>query len=181
MNHQRWIALHCGEETNALIKKHPNAFLLLTQISIRAKWKDCKISNLKMGQSWIGDYKAAGLKSPRAYRHAQTVLKKIGIVAFTGTNKGTIATLMDSSIFSLSQVSRGILDDEQRANKRQADDEQRANKKQAGDEQRATNHTETKIDRNTEINFEGNSTIESTKIAELIYQKYPRKAAKAEA
>jgi hypothetical protein len=98
----RFIALHCGDETAALIAGHPNAFLLLTQIAMRAKWKDCPITKLKAGQAFIGDYQEAGIHSEMAYRHAKKVLADCGLATFKGTNKGTVASLENSTIFSIS-------------------------------------------------------------------------------
>ena len=103
----RFIALHCGDETSALLSQHPNAFLLLTQIAMRAKWKDCSITRLKAGQAFIGNWREAGLKSEKAYRHAKTILSDCKLATFQGANKGTIATLADSKVFSISADGRG--------------------------------------------------------------------------
>lgn len=103
----RFIALHCGDETAALLSQHPNAFLLLTQIAMRAKWKDCAITRLKAGQAFIGDWREAGLKSEKAYRHAKSILSDCKLATFQGANKGTIATLSDSKVFSISADGRG--------------------------------------------------------------------------
>jgi hypothetical protein len=103
----RWIAMHCGEEIDTLQEKHPNAFLLLCQIARRARWKDCAITGLAMGEAFIGDWKTAGLPSKKAYQVAKSRLEKCGLVDFKGGNKGTRATLTDTRIFSLSQDDRG--------------------------------------------------------------------------
>lgn len=115
MNPTRWIALHCGDETESLQAKHPNAFLLLCQIARRAKWKDCAITKLKEGEAFIGDWKQAGLPSEKAYRVAKTVLTNCGLVAFRGASKGTVATLVSSMIFTLNADERGGQKGEQRA------------------------------------------------------------------
>jgi len=98
----RFIALHCTDETSVLIVRHPSAFLLLTQIAMRAKWKDCGISGMKAGEAFIGDWQEAGLHSRQAYRHAKEVLERNHLATFRGTNKGTIATLSSSTIYSIS-------------------------------------------------------------------------------
>lgn len=116
----------CGEESEMLLGRHPNAFLLLAQIAMRAKWKDCPITNLKKGEAWIGDYKAAGIKSPKAYRHAQKILERCGLAAFKGANKGTVATLTNSDVFSISPPVRGEQTDNQGAFKGPAQGEQGA-------------------------------------------------------
>jgi hypothetical protein len=99
----RWIAINCCEETEALVKRHPNAFLLLTQIAMRAKYKPCAITKLGVGQAFIGDWRLAGIPSEMAYRHAKCVLTDCNLATFRGTNKGTVATLVNSTIFSISE------------------------------------------------------------------------------
>ncbi len=101
MNPTRWIALHCGEEAETLLARHPNAFLLLCQIAMRARWKSCPIKKLQAGEAFIGDWKDAGLHSEMAYRCAKKVLKDCGLAAFRGTNKGTVASLVSTAIFSI--------------------------------------------------------------------------------
>ena len=132
----RFIALHCGDETSALLSQHPNAFLLLTQIAMRAKWKDCSITRLKAGQAFIGDWREAGLKSEKAYRHAKTILSDCKLATFQGANKGTIATLADSKVFSISADGRGGQGGE-------LTDSPGADKGRSKGGQGATNHTDT--------------------------------------
>jgi hypothetical protein len=128
----RFIALHCGDETAALLANHPTAFLLHTQVAIRAKWKDCPITKLKAGQAFIGDYQEAGIHSEMAYRHAKKVLSDCGLATFQGTNKGTVATLLNSTIFSLSPYPSN-----ERGNDPATDKERSSN------DQGTTNHTDT--------------------------------------
>lgn len=99
---RRFVALHQSEEAAELLKRHPNAFLLLTQIALRARWTDCRISGVKAGSAEIGDWKAAGLASEMVYRQAKKTLERLGLASFRGTNRGTIATLLDSTIYSVS-------------------------------------------------------------------------------
>lgn len=97
-----FVALHRSDEALTLLKRHPNAFLLLTQIAMRAKYKPCSITKLEIGQAFIGDWKSAGLPSEMAYRHAKSVLTDCNFATFKGTNKGTVANLVGSTIFSIS-------------------------------------------------------------------------------
>jgi len=142
----RWIALHCSDDAQALITNHPNAFLLLTQISMRVKWKDCKITRLKAGQAFIGDWKNAGISSEKAYRHSKGILADLGLVSFQGASKGTTATLLDQGIYSYESKARGG----------QGADEGRTEGGQGADEGRteggqgATNHTDTRTHGNTD-------------------------------
>ncbi len=144
----RFIALHCGDESAALISKHPNAFLLLTQIAMRAKWKDCTITRLKAGQAFIGDWREAGLRSEKAYRHAKEILTDCGLATFKGANKGTIATLADSRVFSVSADARGGQTGEQ-------GDSPGASKGRTRGEQGASNNTDTQSTQSTLIPLPG--------------------------
>lgn len=103
----RFIALHCGEVTETLLEHCPNAYLLLTQIAMRAKWKDCPITGMNAGEALIGDWKKAGLTSPKSYEVAKKKLEKWGLATFKGGNRGTVAALTNTSIFSLSTDFRG--------------------------------------------------------------------------
>ena len=101
-----------SEEADELQQSHPKAFLLLMLIGRRARWaKDpCPVTGLTHGQAFIGDYHAAGLESRGEYRHAMKVLEKVGACSFVGnktatiggTKKGTTASLLDSTYFSIS-------------------------------------------------------------------------------
>lgn len=108
-----WVALHNSEERRELQKRHPNAFLLLCQIASRARWKDepCSITGLRYGQALIGDWRDSGLSSEKAYRHAKRTLARVGQAEFrgvrTGANRGTVATLSSSAIFSIAEGARG--------------------------------------------------------------------------
>jgi hypothetical protein len=104
-----WFALHRSEEGELLIEKHPNAFLLLTQIAMRARFKEepCPVTGLAFGQCFIGDFISAGLPSRKAYRLAKEKLLECGFGAFQGTNKGTIATLLPNPIYSISPPPEG--------------------------------------------------------------------------
>ena len=97
-----FVALHRSTEATALLESYPNAFLLLAQIAIRARWQDCPITGLKKGQAYIGDWPKAGLKSEMKYRSAKKILTKSEFVTFKGTSKGTIATLTNKAFFSVS-------------------------------------------------------------------------------
>lgn len=110
-----WIAMHRGEEAETLQERHPTAFLLLCQIGRRARWKreSCPITGLSFGQAMIGDWKRAGLQSEKSYRHAMGVLKRAGLVTFKGANKGTVATLVSTAIFTIEADATGEQRDEQ--------------------------------------------------------------------
>src|SRR5690606_28751254 len=98
----RWIRMMCSAEAEELQKGYPAAFLLLCQIARRARWKGCTIRKLMACEAFIGDWKDAGLRSEMQYRHAKKILEEAGLVTFRGTNKGTIATIANTMIFSIS-------------------------------------------------------------------------------
>jgi hypothetical protein len=99
---------------------------------MRARWKDCPITKLKSGESFIGDFRECGLHSEMSYRHAKKVLLDCQIATFRGTNKGTVATLVNSTIFSISHQASN---DQETS---QATDAQ-----QASNDQGTTNHKDT--------------------------------------
>ncbi len=100
-----FVALNRGQDTEQLLLKYPKAFLLLTQIALRARWsrEPNPITRLEFGQAFIGDYKSAGLSTEQEYRTAKQVLGTTGQATFRGTSKGTVATLTDSAIWSVTK------------------------------------------------------------------------------
>ena len=166
----RFVAMHCGPETEALLSMHPKSFLLLCQIAMRARWKDCHISGRQQGEAFIGDYKATGIGSEMAYRHAKKTLVRLGLARFKGTNKGTVATLANNSIFSISALDSN----------RPATGQQRTKS-----EPTTTNHKDTQIHGHTEEkespSFSLQSPSDTEPTAEAIYSEYPRKVGKADA
>ena len=110
-----------------------NAFRLLTQIALRAKrTNDFSVHGLRIGQALIGDFKACGL-TPGQYRAAKARLKRYGLIDFRGTNKGTIATLLNDTVFDVNAEAP-----------RQANDKPVTGKGQTDDGQATTNKNEKK-------------------------------------
>ena len=98
-----FLKLMKTKETKELLKSAPNAFLLLTQIALRAKrTNDFNVHGLKIGQALVGDYKSIGL-TERKYRTAKAQLETWGFATFKGTNKGTIANLINSRVFDINE------------------------------------------------------------------------------
>lgn len=95
-----FVKIKRSTETLEIIKD-PKAFVLLTQIALRAKRTDgFSAANLDPGQALIGDYQAIGL-SEQEYRSAKQRLERHGLATFKGTNKGTIATLCDTRVYDI--------------------------------------------------------------------------------
>ena len=83
------------------ILKRPKAFTLLAQIALKAKrTNSLSVDYLKFGEALITDPQQCGL-TQQEYRTAKKQLKKMGLVIFKATNRGTIAKLMNSTIFDI--------------------------------------------------------------------------------
>jgi hypothetical protein len=120
-----WFAIHRCPEAARLQRDHPNAFLLLLQVLQRARWQKsrCTKTGLGYGQAFVGDFENAGIATRKAYRNAMEVLERGQACRFEGAkltanqraelganlraNRGTIATLLESKIFTVSVSPRG--------------------------------------------------------------------------
>lgn len=100
MNKTPFIKFHKTKEVTELMRK-PNCFMLLVLIVQRAKrTNEFNIDNLKCGEALIGDYKSIG-QTEQQYKTAKRNLQKWGFATFKGTNKGTIATIVNTRIFDI--------------------------------------------------------------------------------
>jgi len=94
-------------DTTRELLQDPKAFTLLAVIAYRAKWKGgLSVHNLEPGQALVGDHRSFGL-SAKEYRTAKQRLGKYHLAAFKGTNKGTVATLLNTDVFDIFGDSRG--------------------------------------------------------------------------
>jgi hypothetical protein len=158
-----WVKLTRSENTVELIEKHPKAFLLLSQIALRARRTSSKVSGLEPGEALIGDFKKAGL-TQQEYRTAKIILNKLGFATFRTTNRGTIAKLLDTSIFD---INIEVINER--------DNEHETNRNQTGDELIATN----KNGRSRELNNGKNKDMSAR--FEKFYSEYPKKMARKDA
>ena len=93
------MALWRSPELFEMLENYPNAFLLLTLISMRARYSEStSLDELRPGESLIGDYKACGLTEQK-YRTAKSQLQRWRFATFRATNKRTVATLLDNRIY----------------------------------------------------------------------------------
>ncbi len=123
-----------NEDVDAMFSKgYHNEFILLTIIALRARRTQSKVADLQIGQALIGDYENYGL-TEKKYRTAKKNLEKWGLVAFKGTSKGTIATLIESSIYDINIELAGEQKGEQRASEGRAEGEQGATNKNVKNE-----------------------------------------------
>jgi hypothetical protein len=108
-----YIQLSRSDKTLWLLAKHPNAYLLLTLIALRANRYSSSPDGYFIGECHIGDYAACGLKSEKTYIVAKKRLEKEGFVKIietcrnrkkgaTGrTTLGTKAKLINSDIYDI--------------------------------------------------------------------------------
>jgi len=99
-----WFKIHRSEALDWLLEHDHGAFILLTVIARRARYSGgLSLDGLDSGQAKIGDYERYGL-TRQQYRTAKSNLQKYGIATFQSTNKGTIATLVDTSVYEVCDV-----------------------------------------------------------------------------
>lgn len=97
---QTFVKLYRSEESD-LINMYPNALSLLFYIARYARRTDEPNPwGLKKGQVLLGNNDKLGI-TPAAYRYAKKQLTEWGFVAFTTTNRGTTATLIDTRVFDI--------------------------------------------------------------------------------
>lgn len=104
MSEKGFIKLQRFEDVELLMVKHPNAFILLTFIALRARREldPHLILGTKQLEALIGDYEHMGL-TEQEYRTAKKQLAKFGIVTFKVTPKGTIAKLVDKRFYDINE------------------------------------------------------------------------------
>jgi hypothetical protein len=101
MKSKSFIKFIRDSEYLEIIKKRPTAFLLLSLIAYRAKrTNDNSFDDLEIGEALIGDYEAYGV-TEQIYRNDKRWLQRGKYVTFRGTTKGTIAKLVNSSVFDV--------------------------------------------------------------------------------
>lgn len=83
-----------------LMTRDFNAFVLLSQIAYRAKWAADAVTGLEPGQAFIGDFERCGF-TEQTYRTAKAHLEKYRLVTFKPTIKGTIATIVSTSVYDI--------------------------------------------------------------------------------
>lgn len=121
MSNNGFLKLNRCELVLEMLHNRPTAYNLLTLIAWRARRKsDRHLDELKLNQAYIGDYESYGV-TERIYRTDKLFLEKYGFATFKGSNKGTVATLCDNSIFDINVDG---IKTTQRTDERRASDEQ---------------------------------------------------------
>jgi hypothetical protein len=100
---EAFIGLRRTPETLELIKDR-NAFILLTVIALRARRRnEFSVHRLRSGQALLGDCRSYGM-SLQQYRSARSRLSRWSLAAFRSTNRGTIATLLNTRFYDIDQA-----------------------------------------------------------------------------
>jgi len=105
----KYLMLNRTLDTKELLRD-PHAFVLLTLVALRARRTNgIDTDSLTIGQALIGDYETIGL-TRQEYRTALKHLEKYQILTTQPTNKGTVATLCNSTIYDINSEEDNQLD-----------------------------------------------------------------------
>ncbi len=133
-----FIKLMRTEKTRELMK-NADTFLLATVIAFRARRNsDFNVFDLKVGESFLGDYENYGMTA-RRYRTAKDRLEKWSIATFRTTTRGTIAKLCETGIYDINADASDKQNDNQPTNKRRTDDKQATTNKNYKNEKKEKN------------------------------------------
>ncbi len=101
-----FIMLKRSEKTNELMKYYP-AYMVLSQIALRARrTNEPNKYNLRINEAFIGDIENIGI-TEKQYRLAKEKLTNWNYATFERTNRGTIATLINTDIFNVNPITEG--------------------------------------------------------------------------
>ena len=100
-----FIKLNRSPQLLNLLQTDHQAFIMLTWIAMRA----CR----KTGEALIGDWRRMGATSEPTYRRTKKRLEATGLATFKATSKGTVATLVDTSVFNINRLKADDQSDEQ--------------------------------------------------------------------
>ena len=98
---ESFVKMMRGPVFDELVEANPFAFTLAAVIARRARWSSgFNKHGLEPGEAFLGDFRRCGM-TEQQYRTAKALLTKWGLVTFKPTNKGTVAKLMDTRVFSV--------------------------------------------------------------------------------
>ena len=128
---------NCGLEE--LIEARPTAYILLSLIAYRAK-RTSRFSslNLKTNQALLGDWRLYA-SSEQVYRDDKTFLERHKLATFTGTSKGTIATLLNKEVFDINREEMNEQVNEQKTTEERTKNEQKTTNKECKNERMEKN------------------------------------------
>lgn len=145
---------------------HYEEIVLLMFIAKRARRTPCRITGLDVGEAVIGDFKSYGM-TERKYRTAKNNLEKWRFSTFKTTNKGTIAKLIDSTVYDINAEENDEQIDEQATSKRQASDEQATSNKNDKNEKEISMSPETGSEQPSKPNGKHSQTVLFEQIKDL--------------
>jgi hypothetical protein len=100
---QGFILMLRSKQLLKLLERRQSAFVLLTLIALRARrTAELHFDELKIGEALIGDYKSYGA-TEQIYKTDKKFLEKYGLATFKSTNRGTIASLISTTIFDINE------------------------------------------------------------------------------
>jgi hypothetical protein len=119
-----YLVVSRSDDGLELIKAHQQAFVLLYVIALRARRTNSfNQHNLKQGEALIGDYENYGM-TERGYRTAKRLLEKFNFATFKATNRGTVATIINTRVFDINAEQGDEQNDGQATSKRRTGDGQ---------------------------------------------------------
>lgn len=149
-----------SKNADKMLTRRPTAFLLLFLIAQRARrTNDSNFDDLEIGEALIGDYENYG-QTEQIYRSDKKFLEKYKFITTRSTTKGTIAKIIDTSIFDINAESTN----------EQTNDQLTINQRSTND-QLTTNKNIKKVKNEKKYNDQ----------FESFWSQYPRKVAKSSA
>lgn len=138
-------------QAQELLENDPDAYLLMSQIMFRARWRDSRFNRTQLlpNQCYIGDYKKIGLTEQR-YRDVKYRIEHIyRLATFQGTNKGTIATITNLEFCDINYKPENEQKNETRTDEERTKNEQRTTNEERKKERREEGKEEQDIARST--------------------------------
>ena len=148
--------------------KRPKSFALLTLIALRARRSDeLNVQGLGIGEALIGDHSSVGL-TQQEYRSAKNLLEKLGLATFRGTNRGTMAKLIDYTIFDINAAQDHQPFNNRETNRHPPSNEQATTNKNGQKDKKLKNKKKFKEYECFKNNFVKKSTMPSPTYEELL-------------
>jgi len=176
-----------GDTGLELLRANLNAFAVLYVVAQRSRWKPgFHAEGLELGEALLGDFERYGM-TRQQYRTALRFLATRGFVTIRATSRGTVARLVDSTVFEI-----GNADTNQPINQRLTTDQPTGNQRVTTNEvgKKEEGKTETfsppplapgESEQRTITSVEPNGQRKYTPDFEEFWKVYPKKVAKAEA
>jgi len=117
-------AIRESKNAEELLRRRSSAFCLLYLIARRARrTDDTNFNDLEIGEALVGDNKTYGA-SDQVYRTDKIFLEKFNFITTRSTNRGTVAKLVDKTIFDINAKSTNEQTNTQLTSKQQTANDQ---------------------------------------------------------